>query len=189
MRLNTNEVNDYLRAHLGQYEDSMQEAWLEVVERDPETMDEVAPIVRRSRNRAIRQYLKKKFTEQSLHDPIGRNGHGSFTLESVLASPGYEDAEENGNGSVRLYMKIVDFLVGEYVGQKEENLALKKKALDLKAERLRLREEALKFNRDRFESWKRLMEEKGREKEDRLRLRIQLQRERFEFKKSQSIHG
>ena len=43
-------------------------------------------------------------------------------------------------------------------------LALKRKAMDLKAERLRLREEALKFKRDRFESWKKLMEDKGRAK-------------------------
>ena len=57
--------------------------------------------------------------------------------------------------------------------------------MDLKAERLRLREEALKFKRDRFESWKRLMEDKGREKENRLKLKIQLQREKFEFKKEQ----
>jgi hypothetical protein len=72
------------------------------------------------------------------------------------------------------------------MNQKEENVALKRKEMDLKAERLRLREEALRFKKDRFESWKRLMEEKGREKETRLRLKIQIQRERFEFRKEQS---
>ena len=56
--------------------------------------------------------------------------------------------------------------------------------MDLKAERLRLREDALKFKKDRFESWKRLMEDKGREKENRLKLKIQLQREKFEFRKA-----
>ena len=49
MRLNMNEVNDYLRNHLGQYEDSMQQAWLEIVERDPQTFDEIPPIARRIR--------------------------------------------------------------------------------------------------------------------------------------------
>ncbi len=57
--------------------------------------------------------------------------------------------------------------------------------MDFKAERLRLREEALTFKKDRFESWKRLMEDKGREKENRLRLKIQLQREKYEFRKQQ----
>jgi hypothetical protein len=184
MRLNENEVNDYLQAHLCQYEDSLQQAWLEVVERDPETLDDIAPIARRNRNRAIKQYLTKKFKEKSLYEPIGGNGDRRFTLESILASPAHEDTEENDSGSNRFYEKIVDFLIGEYMSQKEENVALRRKEMDLKADRLRLREEALKFEKDRFESWKKLMEDKGREKENRLRLKIQLQREKFEFRKA-----
>jgi hypothetical protein len=184
MRLNENEVNNYLQTHLGQYEDSLQQAWLEVVERDPETLDDIVPIARKIRNKAIKQYLTKKFKEKSLYEPIGGNGDRRFTLESILASPVHEDTEENDNGSNRFYKKIVDFLIGEYISQKEENVVLKRKEMDLKAERLGLREEALKFQRDRFESWKRLMEEKGREKENRLRLKIQLQREKFEFRKA-----
>jgi hypothetical protein len=187
MRLDENEVNDYLQAHLGQYEDSFQQAWLEVVERDPETLDDIAPIARRNKNKAIKQYLTKKFKEKSLYEPIGENGDGRFTLESILASPAHEDTEENDNGSNGLYEKIVDFLICEYMSQKEENIALKRKEMGLKAERLRLREEALKFKRDRFESWKRLMEDKGREKENRLRLKIQLQRERLKFRKEQFV--
>jgi hypothetical protein len=187
MRLNENEVNDYLQAQLGQYEDSLQQAWLEVVECDPETLDDIVPIARKIRNKAIKQYLTKKFKEKSLYEPIGGNGDGRFTLESLLASPAHEDTEENDNGSNRFYKKIVDFLICEYISQKEENVALKRKELDLRAERLRLREEALTFKKDRFESWKRLMEDKGKEKENRLKLKIQLQREKFEFKKVQFI--
>jgi hypothetical protein len=187
MRLNENEVNDYLQTHLGQYEDSFQQAWLEIVECDPQTFDEIPPITRRIRNRALKQYLNKKFREQSLYDPIGRNGDERFTLESILQSPTNESNQEQGNGSNGLYEKIVDFLIGEYLSQKNENLAFKRKEVDLKAERLRLREDALKFKKDRFESWMRLMEDKGREKENRLRLKIQLQREKYEFKKVQLI--
>jgi hypothetical protein len=187
MRLNENEVNNYLQTHLGQYEDSFQQAWLEIVERDPQTFDEIPPITRRIRNRALKQYLNKKFREQSLYDPIGRNGDERFTLESILASPAHKDTEENDSGSNRFYKKIVDFLICEYISQKEENVALKRKAMDLKAERLRLRLEALKFQKDRFESWKKLMEDKGREKENRLKLKIQLQREKFEFRKERFV--
>lgn len=185
MKLNVNEVNDYLQTYLGQYEDSIQQAWLEIVESDPQTIEEVLPVVRKIRNRAIKQYLAKKYREKSLYEPIGENGDGSFTLESVLASPADENTEEKDNGGKDLYRKIIDFLIAEYISQKEENIALKRKEMDLKAERLRLREEALKFKRDRFESWKRLMEGKGREKENRLRLKIQLQRERLKFRKEQ----
>jgi hypothetical protein len=131
--------------------------------------------------------LNKKFREQSLYDPIGRNGDERFTLESILASPAHKDTEENDSGSNRFYKKIVDFLICEYISQKEENVALKRKAMDLKAERLRLRLEALKFQKDRFESWKKLMEDKGREKENRLKLKIQLQREKFEFRKERFV--
>jgi uncharacterized protein YlaI len=186
MRLNEDEVNDYLRNHLGQYEDSMQQAWLEIIERDPLTLEDIAPIARKIKNRAIRQYLTKKFREKSLYEPIGRDGDGRFTLESILANPAHEMAEDDDNVSRRLCNKFVDFLICEYISQKEENATLKRKEMDLKAERLKLREEALRFKKDRFESWKRLMEEKGREKESRLRLIIQIQRERFEFRKEQS---
>jgi len=41
-----------------------------------------------------------------------------------------------------------------YLHQKERNLELKRRNIEIKAERLRLREEWLKFNRNRFESWK-----------------------------------
>jgi hypothetical protein len=187
MRLNENEVNNYLQTHLGQYEDSFQQAWLEVVERDPETLDDIAPIARRNKNKAIKQYLTRKLREKSLYEPIGGNGDGKFTLESILTSPTHEDTEENDNGSNRFYEKIVDFLIGEYLSQKNENLVLRRKELDLKTERLRLREESLKFKRDRFESWKRLMEDKGREKENRLKLKIQLQREKSEFRKERFL--
>jgi len=185
MRLNEDEVNNYLQAHLGQYEDSLQQAWLEVVECDPETLDDIVPIARKIRNKAIKRYLTKKFREKSLYEPIGGNGDGKFTLESILASPVHEDTEENDNGSSRFYKKIVDFLIGEYISQKEENVALKRKAMDLKAERLRLREESLKFKRDRFESWKKLMEDKGKQKEDQFKLKVQLRRKELEFRKEQ----
>jgi hypothetical protein len=48
-----------------------------------------------------------------------------------------------------------------------------------------LREELLKFKRDRFESWKKLMEDKGKQKEIQSRLEVQLQREKLEFRKEQ----
>jgi len=48
-----------------------------------------------------------------------------------------------------------------------------------------LRREWLKFKRDRFESWKKLMEDKGEQKENQFNLEVQLQREKFEFKKEQ----
>jgi len=47
-----------------------------------------------------------------------------------------------------------------YLNQKNKNLELKRRDIELKAERLRLRQEWLKFKRDRFESWKKLMEDK-----------------------------
>jgi len=187
MKFSEDEINNYLHPILGQYEDSFQQAWLEIVERDPQTLEEIPPIARRIKNRAIKQYLTKKFREKSLYEPIGGNGDGRLTLESVLASPADENTEEQNNGSKDLYKKIIDFLIAEYISQKEENIALKRKAIDLKLERLRLREDTLKFKKDRFESWKRLMEDKGREKENRLRLKIQLQRERLNFRKEQCV--
>ena len=142
-------------------------------------------MIRRVRNKAINQYLNKKCREVSLYKPIGKNGDETFTLESILQSPTNENPEEKDNGSNGLYKKIVGFLMGEYFSQKAENLELKRKEIELKTERLRLREESLKFKRDRFESWKKLMEDKGRQRELQSNLQVELQREKLKFRKEQ----
>ena len=185
MNLNENEVNNYLQPFLGRHEDSFQEAWVEILECNPRTVEEITPIIRRVRSKAIKQYMNKKYREESLYKPIGKNGDETFTLESILASPENEDAEDSGNGDNGLYRKIVDFLIGEYFKQKNENLELKRRDIELKAEKLRLRREWLNFKKDRFESWKKLMEEKGKQKESQFKLEVQLQREKLEFKKEQ----
>jgi hypothetical protein len=185
MNLNETEVNNYLRPFLRRYEDSFQEAWVDILECNPQTLEEITPIIKRVRNKAIKQYLNKKYREESLYKPIGKKGDEKFTLESILESPGDENTEEKENGDNGLYEKIVDFLIGEYFSQKNENLDLKRRDTELKAERLRLRGEWLKFKRDRFESWKKLMEDKGKQKENQFKLEVQLQREKLEFKKEQ----
>ncbi len=156
---------------------------MDILESDPQTLEEITPIIRNVRNKAIKQYWNRKCREVSLHKPIGKNGDERYTLESILASPTNETTEESDDGSNGLYKKIVDFLMREYYSQRNENLQLKNKEIELKAERLRLREEWLKFKRDRYESWKKLMEEKGRQKENRFKVRVQLQRDKLEFRK------
>ncbi len=158
---------------------------MDILEADPQTLEEITPIIRNVRNKAIKQYWNRKCREVSLHKPIGKNGDERYTLESILASPTNETTEESDDGSNGLYKKIVDFLMREYYSQRNENLQLKNKEIELKAERLRLREESLKFKRDRFESWKRLMEDKGRKKENQSTLEVQLQREKLEFREEQ----
>ncbi|HVP80690.1 MAG TPA: hypothetical protein VMV04_22620 [Thermodesulfobacteriota bacterium] len=185
MNLNQTEVNDHLKSFLGRDGDSFQQAWVDVLESNPQTLEEITPIVRKIRNGAIKQYFHKKHREVSLYKPIGKSGDEKFTLESILASPTNETAEENDNGNNGLYKKIVDFLMGEYFSQRSENLQLKSKEIELKTERLRLRQAWLIFKRDRYESWKKLMEEKGRQKENRFKVRVQLQRERLELRRKQ----
>jgi len=165
MNLNETEVNDYLRPFLRRYEDSFQDVWVEILEHNPRTVEEITPIIKKVRNKAIKQYMNKKYKEEGLYTPIGKSGDEKFTLESILASPENEDTEDIGNGDNGLYKKIMDFLIGEYFKQKNENLELKRKDMELKAERLRLRREWLTFKKDRFESWKKLMEERERQKE------------------------
>ena len=185
MRLDEHEINSYLQPFLGQYEDSFQQAWVDILESNPQTLEEITPIIRRVRNKAIKQYFNKKYREVSLYKPIGKNMDERFTLESILDIPSNENNEDQDDGNNDLYRKIVDFLMGEYFSQKKENLELKRKETELKAQRLRLREELLKFKGDRFESWKKLMEDKGKQKENQSRLEVQLQREKLEFRKEQ----
>jgi len=225
MNLNETEVNNYLRPFFGRYEDSFQQAWVDLLECNPQTLEEVTPIVRSVRNKAIKQYLNKKYREVSLYTPIGKNRDEKFTLESVLEAPGNENTEDKENGHNAIYKKMADFLIGEYLDQKNRNLELrrerdshkhrlsseirlrtiklkreqlkfkkrrqedrhrryilsvmcylyylnqkgrnlelKRRDVELKAERLRLRGEWLNFKRDRFESWKKLMEDKRKQK-------------------------
>jgi hypothetical protein len=227
MKLNETEVNNYLQPFLGRYEDSFQQAWVDILECNPQTLEEITPIIRRVRNKDIKEYMNKKYREVSLYKPIGKNRDEKFTLESILETPGNENTEDRDDGDNGLYKKIVDFLMGEYFSQKNENLELrreqdnhkhklsseirlkkiklkreelkfkirkrenrhrryianlmcylyyldqkdknvelKRRDIELKAERLRLREECLKFKRDRFESWKKLMEDKRKQKEN-----------------------
>jgi len=185
MNLNENEVNNYLTPFLGRYEDSFQQTWIEILESNPHTLEEITPIIKKVKNKAIREYMNRKYREESLYKPIGNDGDETFTLESILQSPGNEDSEDRKNDDNGLYKKMVDFLIGECVKQKNENRELRRRDIDLKTERLKLRHECLTFKRDRFESWKKLMEEKGEQKENRFRLQVQLQREKLEFRKEQ----
>jgi hypothetical protein len=187
MALDENEVNKYLQPLFGQYEDSFQEAWVEILERNTQTVNEIAPIAKRVKNRAIKRYLEKKYREESLHKPLGKGGDERFTLESILASPANDNADETHEGSNALYSKIVDFLIREYSKQKAENVELKRRDIQIKAERLRLREESLKFKKDRFESWRKLMEEKGKQKENQNGLKIELQREKLKFQREKLL--
>jgi hypothetical protein len=236
MKLNETEVNNYLQPFLGRYEDSFQDVWVDILESNPQTLEEITPIIKRVRNQAIKQYMNNKYREESLYKPIGKIGDEKFTLESILQTPGNEDTEENENGDNGLYRKIVDFLIGEYfnqknknlelkreqdnhqykvsseirlktiklkreqlkfkkgrqenrrrryianlmcylyyLNQKDRNLELKRRDIELKEERLRLREEWLKFKRNRFESWKKLMEDKRRQEENQLTFHVQPQ--------------
>jgi hypothetical protein len=187
MGLSENDVNNYLKPIFGQYEDSFQEAWVEILERNPQTIDDVGPIVRKVRNKAIKQYLEKKYKEDSLHKPLGRDGDGAFTLESILASPTQENNDEKDDRNDDIYRKMVDFLIGEYLAQKNENLELKRQEIQLRTERLRIREETLRFKKDRYDSWRRLMEERGKQKIHQTALRVQLQRKKLELRKELAL--
>jgi hypothetical protein len=185
MNLDPTEVNNYLQTFLARYEDGLQEAWIEILESNPQTLEEIIPIIKGVRHKAIKQYINKKYKEVSLYKPIGKDGDEKFTLESILESPGNEDTEDRDNGDNGLYKKMVDFLIGEYIKQKNENVELKRRDVELKAERLRLRRECLNFKKNRFESWKKVMEDKTKQKESQFKLEIQLQREKLEFKREQ----
>jgi hypothetical protein len=67
MRLNETEVNNYRHPFLGRYEDSFQQAWVDILESNPQTLEGIAPMIRRVRNNAIKQYMSKKYREESLY--------------------------------------------------------------------------------------------------------------------------
>jgi len=58
MKFNETEVNNYLQPLFGRYEDSFQQAWVDILECNPQTLEEITPIIRRIRNKAIKQYFQ-----------------------------------------------------------------------------------------------------------------------------------
>jgi len=119
MNLNETEVNDYLRPFLERYEDSFQDVWVNILESNPRTLEQITPIIKRVRSKAIKQYMNKKYREESLYKPIGNDGDEKFTLESILASPEGEDSEDSDNRDDSFCKKMVDFLIGELPETKE----------------------------------------------------------------------
>ena len=137
--MDVDDVNRRLRPLFGQYEDSFQEAWVEILEGSPQTIHDLAPIARKVRNRAIKQYLNKKYRKESLHRPLGQNGDGSFTLESILESPTYgnsdgtDEDKDGGNGFLQENSRFSDRRILEA----EEGKSCAEKGRNaLKAERL-----------------------------------------------------
>jgi len=153
MNLNETEVNNYLQPFLGRYEDSFQQAWVDILERNPQTLEEINPIIKSVRNKAIKQYMNKKYREVSLSKPIGKNRDEKFTLESVLETPVNENTEDKENGGNGLYKKIIDFLMGEYFNQKNKNLELRREqdnhkqklSSEIRLKKIKLKREELKF--------------------------------------------
>jgi hypothetical protein len=178
------DISQYLRTEFGAHEDSLQDAWVEILERNLQSPSEIAPVARKVRNKAIGQYLNRKYREESLQKPLGQGRNEGFTLESILPAPtldgGGEAADAHGDD---LYEKIIDFLVREYLKQRQENLDLRERRIELAVERIKLRKDALDFKKRRYESWRQLMVDKGRQKAELRRLHIQLQREKIELRK------
>jgi len=63
MKLHETELNNYLHPFLGRYEDSFREAWVDILECNPWTLEEITPIIRRVRNKAIKQYYQNLSTQ------------------------------------------------------------------------------------------------------------------------------
>ncbi len=185
MNLNPAEINNYLQSFLARNEDAFQDVWLKILESQPQTLEEITPIAMRIRRKEINQYLNRKYKEVSLNTPIGKNGDENLTLESILRSPENENPEDRDNNNNGLYKKIVDFIIGEYLRQKNESIELKKRNFELKVEKLRLGRDWLNFKKTRFESWKKVMEDKTEQRENQFRLQLQLQREKLKLKKEQ----
>ena len=58
MNLNETEVNNYLQPFLGRYEDSFQEAWLKILESEPQTLVELTPIIRKVKKQGDKPVLE-----------------------------------------------------------------------------------------------------------------------------------
>ena len=81
MALDPNDVNRHLRSLFGQHEDSFQDAWVEILKCNAQTITEVAPM-------------------ESLHSPAGRNGldcvENRSSLRKIALNPGGSSWKKRG---------------------------------------------------------------------------------------------
>jgi hypothetical protein len=69
MNLNETEVNDYLQPFLGQYEDTFQQAWVDILESNPQTLEEITPIVIGHRSGSGLEYCNSRLKAVRINPP------------------------------------------------------------------------------------------------------------------------
>lgn len=63
-------VGEILTAIIGNYEDTIQNAWVEILENKPETEDEVRSIAAKCKRRSIQEHIAKQCREVSGYKPL-----------------------------------------------------------------------------------------------------------------------
>jgi len=75
-------------------DDCYQDIQVKLLERLPQSDDEITAIAKTVRKQHTNDYLRRKYTLQSLHAPIGGQGDTTLTWESVLAEHPIEEPED-----------------------------------------------------------------------------------------------
>lgn len=148
IQINQSKINDLIRSILGESEDSedsYQDVQLRILERLPQSEEEIKAIAKEVKKKHTREYFNRKRSLISLYEPIGNNGNEKYTLLSILAERASDETEELSNNIDPSARLILNFLIKEIVVGNSLNWSI----LSL----LRSSSELLKRHHRRWEDW------------------------------------
>lgn len=148
IQFDQSKIDRLIRPILGRFddsEDSYQDVQLRILERLPQSEEEIEAIAKEVKKEHTKDYLNRKRRLKSLYEPIGNNGNEDYTFESILADKETDETEEVSNEVEPSAKLILNFIVKKLIDGKSLNWSI----LSL----LRKPSELLKRHHRRWEEW------------------------------------
>ncbi len=120
-------IDRLIRPLIGPFDeadDCYQDIQVKILERLPQSDEEITAIATAVRKQHTTDYLRRKYTLQSLQAPIGGQGDNALTWESVLAEQPIEEPEDCSPAIEPSTRALVRFLIKELAEGKSLNWSI-----------------------------------------------------------------
>ncbi len=148
IQLDPSKIDRLICPILGRFddsEDSYQDVCLRILERLPQSEEEIKAIAKEVKKQHTKDYVNNKHRLKSLSEPVGNNGNKEYNFERILADKETHETEEASNDVEHSARVILNFLVKELINGKSLNWSI----LSL----LRTSSELLKRHHRKWEEW------------------------------------
>ncbi|MFH1002964.1 MAG: hypothetical protein V1780_02345, partial [Chloroflexota bacterium] len=80
-------ISKIIRSVVGDFDDTFQDAWVKVLESQPQTEDEVLDIARQVKHQNASEHIAHTFKTVSIEKPLNHDFDDAFTLKDILEAP------------------------------------------------------------------------------------------------------